>query len=301
MNCIAITGATGFVGQNLIPFLERHGFRIRSIGRENLSRMEVDLSSADAVIHLAGKAHDLKKHTNPEEYYKVNFELTKRLYDLFLSSNASKFIFISSVKAVADEINGILDEAIKPNPLTDYGSSKLMAEEYIQSQPLPKGKSYYILRPCMIHGPGNKGNLNLLFRVVQKGLPYPLAAFQNARSFLSISNLNLVLSSFLTNDIDAGIYNVADDQALSTNDVVLIIGEALGFKPKLWKLNPRLVLAFAKLSGFLGLPLNPERLIKLTESYIVSNEKIKKALNIANFPTSSKEGLMKTIESFNQL
>jgi len=298
MKCIAITGTTGFVGQNLVPYLKKSGFRIKSISRETLNNLEVDLVAADAVIHLAGKAHDLKKHVNPDEYYKVNFELTKHLYNSFLTSKASKFIFISSVKAAADEICGILDEDVKPNPLSDYGKSKLMAEEYIKSQTLPIGKSYYILRPCMIHGPGNKGNLNLLFKVVQKGLPYPLAAFHNERSFLSVSNLNLVLGSFLTDHIDCGIYNIADDQSLSTNDVVLIIGEALGFKSKLWKLNPTLVFAFAKLSGFLQLPLTPERLIKLTESYVVSNEKVKRALKITSFPTSSKEGLIETIISF---
>jgi nucleoside-diphosphate-sugar epimerase len=86
-------------------------------------------------------------------------------------------------------VEGVLTEEVEPKPLTHYGKSKLMAEEYILSQPLSVGKSYYILRPCMIHGPGNKGNLNLLYQIVQKGIPYPLAAFENKRSFLSIENL----------------------------------------------------------------------------------------------------------------
>src|SRR5690606_40901886 len=72
---------------------------------------------------------------------------------------------------------------------------KLMAEEYILSKPLPDNKRVYIIRPCMIHGPGNQGNLNLLYKVVEKGIPWPLAAFENKRSFLSIDRKSTRLNS----------------------------------------------------------------------------------------------------------
>src|SRR5690606_4771811 len=165
MQRILLTGSSGFVGQNLLEYLE--GFEIDSITRNQLNTPSIEqLNSCNTLIHLAGKAHDLKQTSNPEEYYQVNFELTKKHYAAFLKSDAKKFIFISSVKAAADTVEGILSEEIKPSPQTDYGKSKLMAEEYIRSQVLPEGKSYYILRPCMIHGPGNKGNLNLLYKLV---------------------------------------------------------------------------------------------------------------------------------------
>ena len=74
----------------------------------------------------------------------------------------------------------------------------------------------YIIRPCMIHGPGNKGNLNLLYGVVNKGIPWPLGAFENRRSFTSIGNLCVVIDGFLTKNVPSGIYHMGDDEALST-------------------------------------------------------------------------------------
>ncbi|MCZ4242905.1 NAD-dependent epimerase/dehydratase family protein [Pedobacter punctiformis] len=295
---ILITGSTGFVGQNLIKNLEK--FQIKTINRQQLMGISIeDLAHSYFIIHLAGKAHDLKKTSNPDEYYQVNFELTKKLYDAFLKSDAKKFIFVSSVKAAADTVNDVLTENSIPNPQTPYGKSKLMAEKYIESQPLPEGKSYYILRPCMIHGPGNKGNLNLLYKFVQKGVPYPLAAFKNKRSFLSVKNLCFVIANLLEKDVPSGVYQVADDEALSTNEVVSILAESLSKKPKLWAISSVLIKGIAKLGDVFKIPLNTERLNKLTENYVVSNQKLKKALNI-DLPLSTRTGLTITAKSFKE-
>lgn len=293
-----ITGSSGFVGQNLVPYLRKADIVTHCISRNELENItERFLHNCDAIVHLAGKAHDLKKSAQPEEYYQVNFELTKRLYDEFLRSGAKKFIFISSVKASADRVDGILYEDSIPNPQTDYGKSKLMAENYIQSQTLPEGKSYYILRPCMIHGPGNKGNLNLLYKFVEKGIPYPLAAFHNQRSFLSIENLCFVIKVILKQNISSGIYQVADDEALSTNKVVSLLAESLNKKPILWAISSNMIKFLATIGDKFKLPLNSERLQKLTENYIVSNVKLKNALK-ADLPEKATTGILKTANSF---
>ena len=297
MSVIGISGISGFVGTNLRNYLQSsRNHQIKAINlRGNL---DLHFDQEEIIIHLAGKAHDLNKVSSPEQYYKINFELTKNLYDAFLSSKAKKFVFISSVKAAADQINSVLTENDIPNPQTHYGKSKLMAEEYIQSQPLPKGKSYYILRPCMIHGPGNKGNLNLLYKIISKGIPYPLAAFDNKRSFLSIENLCFVISELLErNDIPSGVYNVADNEALSTNELIRLIAAASDRKPLLWKISPGLIRSLAKLGDVLKLPLTTERLNKLTENYIVDNTKIRLALR-KEFPVEARDGIMTTIKSF---
>ncbi|WP_207924544.1 NAD-dependent epimerase/dehydratase family protein [Pedobacter changchengzhani] len=296
---INITGANGFVGKNLSEYLTDAQFELRSITRNDLANAGcIEFKDCDAIIHLAGKAHDLKKSTNSDEYFKVNFELTKLLYDAFLKSDATKFIFISSVKASADSINEILTEAHAPNPKTAYGKSKLYAEEYIQAQTLPLGKVYYILRPCMIHGPGNKGNLNLLYKFVKMRLPYPLSAYHNKRSYLSITNLNYIIKMLLVKNVASGIYNVADDEALSTNNVVEILSKATAKKTKLLKLPKSVIEAMAKIGDVLHLPINTERLNKLTESYVVSNKLIKSKLNIDVLPINSTEGLIATAKSF---
>jgi nucleoside-diphosphate-sugar epimerase len=296
---IILTGASGFVGQNLNHYL-KDSFEIKALQRNELYFVEANmLNGYTTLVHLAGKAHDVKKLSNPNEYYETNFQLTKTLYDEFLKSDSEKFIFISSVKAAADEVGDLLTEDQLASPRTHYGKSKLMAEQYIQNQPLPEGKSYYILRPCMIHGPGNKGNLNLLYKFVKKGIPYPLAGFDNKRSFLSIGNLCFVINELIIkNDIPSGVYQVSDDDALSTNEIVSILASSLNMKSKLWKISPNIIKFFAKIGDFLHLPLTTERLGKLTESYVVSNKKIKNALN-KELPLTTIEGLKITANSFN--
>lgn len=294
---VLYTGPSGFVAQNLKEYLLTHGYTNLlpfSIRHNKYPPAGTDLQ---AIIHLAGKAHDLKKVANPDEYYQVNYELTKQLYDVFLESPATKFIFISSVKAAADSLEGVLTEDVIADPHTHYGKSKLMAEEYILSQPLPAGKSYYIIRPCMIHGPGNKGNLNLLYQVVKKGIPYPLAAFENKRSFLSVENLCFIIKEILDQDIPPGIYNACDDDPLSTNELVRVIASALNRRARLWPIPATLIKSLSKVGDVFSLPLNGERLHKLTENYMVSNQKIKKALN-KPLPVTSREGLTRTILSF---
>lgn len=297
---IILTGASGFVGQNLSSYLQKDvEYRLITLGRKDLAEPVIQFNAnVETVIHLAGKAHDMKSVSRPDEYYEVNSELTKRLFDAFLRSDAKTFIFISSVKAAADTVQGVLTESFSPDPRTHYGKSKLMAEQYIQEQPLPSGKSYYILRPCMIHGPGNKGNLNLLYKFVEKGIPYPLAAFENKRSLLSIENLCFIIRELtLKKDIPSGIYNVADDKPLSTNEIVSILAASLGKKPRLWRLSAGFIHLLAKIGNVLRLPLNTERLQKLTENYVVSNAKIKLVIN-AGLPLESTEGLSVTASSF---
>ena len=289
---IFLTGSTGFVGTFFLNYFKSDIVRISSRGQD------YNIDVAEVVIHLAGKAHDLKKISTPDEYYQVNTELTKRIFDAFLDSEAKVLIILSSVKAVADEVYGKLTEEYIANPKTHYGKSKLLAEQYILSKEIPKGKRVYILRPCMIHGPGNKGNLNLLYKLVSKGIPWPLGAFDNKRSFCSIENLMFIIKELIArDDIPSGLYNVADDEALSTNDVISILSESQNRKLKIWNISQGLIKSLAKVGNFLLLPLTTERLQKLTESYVVSNQKIKTAIG-KDLPVSAKDGLLKTFNSF---
>ena len=298
MTKVLITGASGFVGSNLSQFFKTKNWETNSLSLRNKDWSNNIPANVQAIVHLAGKAHDLKNTANDSEYYEANFELTKELYNQFLKSDAEKFIYISSVKAVADTVVGSLSEDTIPNPITVYGKSKRMAEEYILAN-LPSIKKVYILRPCMIHGPGNKGNLNTLFGLVSKGFPWPLGAFENKRSFCSVENLCFVIKELLDQkDVQSGVYNVADDEVLSTNELIVIVNKVLGKKVKLWKISKQLIEKTAALGDKLGLPLNSERLKKLTESYVVSNEKIKTALGIEKLPLSAEEGFIKTIQSF---
>lgn len=294
---ILISGATGFVGKNLTTYLNFRGFNVRALDLRAV-KYTFDLHDTDVIIHLAGKAHDLKNVSSASDYYKVNYDLTQQLYSSFLTSGIKKFIFLSSVKASADSVEGVLTENDAPDPQTHYGKSKLMAEEYIRNQPLPEGKSYYILRPCMIHGPGNKGNLNLLYQLISKGIPYPLAAFENRRSFLSVENLCFVIRELLErDDIPSDVYQVADDETLSTNELIRLIGLASDRNPGLWKINPKLIRLVASIGDKLKLPLTTERLNKLTENYVVDTSKLRQTLG-KELPVKARDGIIQTIRSF---
>ena len=322
---ILITGAHGFVGSNLVIALKGHhslyGLDIVAPEKEGVVKTfawkDIETTSFpmqqlpkfDAIIHLAGKAHDTKNQSASQVYFDINTGLTQKIFDFFLESSAKKFIFFSSVKAAADSVVGdMLTEDVIPAPVGPYGESKIAAEEYILSKlrsehgelkvAMQRDKRVYILRPCMIHGPGNKGNLNLLYNVVKKGIPWPLGDFENKRSFTSIDNLCYVVEGLLTKDVASGIYHMGDDEALSTNELIALMCEAMGKEPHIWKMNRKMMEGCAGLGTLLHLPLNTERLRKLTENYVVSNEKIKSALGIDRMPVCAADGIMKTIRSF---
>ena len=311
---ILITGVHGFVGTNLVKALSKkhtiYGLDIVTPINEGVRftfswdylDMEDGIPEVDAIIHLAGKAHDTKNQAAADVYFKVNTELTKKTFDYFMAHDSiKKFVFFSTAKAAADKVEGVLTEDVEPAPVGPYGESKIAAEKYILSKMedvRSKSKDVYIFRPCMIHGPGNKGNLNLLYGVVKKGIPWPLGAFENRRTFTSIENICFAVNGVLTKNVPSGIYNMGDDEALSTNELIEEICKSLGKKAHIWKLPKGLMNGVAKLGGALHLPLDPERLRKLTEDYVSSNAKIKKALGVDKMPVDAREGLKRTLESF---
>ena len=338
---ILISGVHGFVGSNLVKALsqEHEIFGLDIIAPQkdgvvktfgwnsispNVSSEKGKVKSekipeVDVIIHLAGKAHDVKSdgRGQKEEYMKINCGLTQKIFDWYLAHpTAKKFIQFSTVKSAADRVEGdYLTEECVPTPVGPYGESKIAAENYIIEKFAPEalkrpfhnftdedavvdGKKVYIMRPCMIHGPGNKGNLNLLYGVVGKGIPWPLGAFENRRSFTSIGNLQEVIKGLLTKDVPSGIYHMGDDEALSTNELIEVICSALGKKAHIWNIPRGLMNGVAKLGDVLHLPLNSLRMQKLTENYVVSNAKIKAALGMKEMPVRAKDGLRETIKSF---
>ena len=353
---ILITGIHGFVGSNLVEALKKehtiYGLDIINPSKEGVvktyawddldgsrfldepsgkaerkvqgsssetcnTKPETIIPEVDAIIHLAGKAHDTKNQSAADVYFKVNTGLTQKIFDWYLAHpTAKKFIQFSTVKSAADRVEGeFLTEECIPTPVGPYGESKIAAENYIIEKFAPEalkrpfhnftdedavvdGKRVYIMRPCMIHGPGNKGNLNLLYGVVSKGIPWPLGAFENRRSFTSIGNLQEVIKGLLTKDAPSGIYHMGDDEALSTNELIEVICSALGKKAHIWNIPCGLMNGFAKIGDVLHLPLNTLRMQKLTENYVVSNAKIKAALGMKEMPVRAKDGLRETIKSF---
>ena len=350
MQRVLITGAYGFAGTNLSAYLADQGVEVWALdvaraGTRGVYRRDftwdgletIPWTQVDAVIHLAGKAHDTRRTSEAQIYFEINAGLTRRVLDAWKAGSTADapgggeatagsprrriFILFSSVKAVADAVDGVLTEATVPAPQTPYGQSKLAAEREVLKFGSSKVRESvtadganqannnnfrtlelhnlrtYILRPCMIHGPGNKGNLNLLCRAVSKGIPWPLGAFDNRRSFASVGNVCAVVAGLLEGRAGPGVYQVADDEALSTNELIRLMAETLGRRPKILKIPAAAIRGAARIGDWLHLPLDSERLKKLTESYVVSNEKIKRALGWERMPVAAREGLRLTFEA----
>src|SRR5690606_18963633 len=293
---IKVLGSSGFIGQNLLSSLNG------AIGvslRDRAWRSEVAV--ADVVINLVGKAHDHKGTADEQDYYFANVELAKQVHSAFVASTATLLIHVSSLAAVEEfESSAPRDEEDPGDPASWYGKSKRAAEDWLLAQDIPEGKKLIILRPPMVHGPGDKGNLGLLYKLISKGIPYPLSSFDNRRSFISIDNFCFFIQQIINeNDtIKSGIYHVADDEPVSTKEIIDIIKGVTGKNTPDFALPKFLVRGIAKVGDVLPIPLNSKRLKKMTSNLLVSNTKIKSALGITELPLSAKEGLERTIRSF---
>lgn len=302
MKVLVLGGNRGFIGGHLSKSLGS-SFDSKFVSMRNFDWMD-EKFSPNCIINLVGKAHDFTGTAKEEDFYYANFELAKKAFQIFLSSPASVFIHISSLAAIEEiEAPNPLSEFATYNSVTPYGKSKRAAEEWLLAQTLPLGKKLIILRPPMVHGEGDKGNLNQLFKLVNKGIPYPLTKFKNKRSFLSIENFCFFIEQILfkKDKMETGIYHLADDETLSSNEIIKIIKEETGFNTPCLPLPKSLIRWISKVGDRTSLPLNTWRLKKLTSTLVVSNKKIKIALSIQRLPLTAKEGLRETIRSFQNL
>ena len=298
MGDIFLFGASGFLGSHLKEKLDGEVIGV-NIRQQNWQENIPD--DANVFINCIGKAHDHKGTATEHDFYFANYELVKVLFEEFLKSNAQIFIHISSIAAVEEnERKEVLTENSVGNPQSHYGKSKKAAEEYLLKQSLPSGKKIFILRPTMIHGEGDKGNLTLLYKIISKGIPYPLGAFQNSRTFISVDNVVFLMNEIIEKykETESGVYHITDDEPLSTQKIIEIICEAKGKKSIILSPPKFLINGLAKFGDMISLPINSKRLKKMTSNLIVSNQKIKTALKIENLPLSAEEGLIKTIKSF---
>ena len=298
MRKILLFGSNGFLGSHLQSKLDGEVMGV-NIRKQNWQENIPD--DADVFINCIGKAHDHKGTATEHDFYFANYELVKVIFEEFLKSNAQLFIHISSIAAVEEnERTEVLTENSVGHPQSHYGKSKKAAEEYLIKQNLPYGKKLFILRPTMIHGEGDKGNLTLLYKIISKGIPYPLGAFQNSRTFISVDNVVFLMNEIIKKykEIEGGIYHITDDEPLSTKKIIEIICEAKGKKSIILSPPKFLINGLAKFGDMISLPINSKRLKKMTSNLIVSNQKIKTALNIVSLPITADEGMKKTIESF---
>lgn len=308
---ILLTGASGFVGQNIIQYLPNsrfvvfeHRSKVPASDKiiHRISSFEEEMPVCDVWINLAGKAHDVSKVQSDEAYIEANVAFTQRAFTAFQQHNGAKlFIQLSSVKAIADDPTAPINESSLENPKTIYGQTKLQADRLLQDASVQVPKRVVILRPAMIYGPGNKGNLNALFSYCKSGLPYVLARFNGQRSYLSIFNLlHIVEQCICDESIASGVYCASDCETVRTNDLVQWIYDVLGIKPRMIGVPKFLVRGVALAGDYLPIPINSDTLKKIGTDYLVDSQKIQNLLK-SPLPIASQEGLKSTLRHFKQM
>jgi nucleoside-diphosphate-sugar epimerase len=251
---ILVTGANGFIGRHLVSTLAARGEEVVAVSRYQSTpapgvewRLAPELgggtdwalllNGCDAVVHLAGVAH--RRVTDGDAYaaelQRVNVDATARLYAAACGNGIKRFIFVSSLAAVTSRSIGLVDGATPARPTNPYGRSKLAAEQALAGREKEGGVPLIVLRPPVIYGVGNPGNMDRIFRLIRSGLPLPFGRLSNRRSFLYVGNLcDAVHKCLLAHSSIAGIYFVSDGRDLSTPELIKLIAGASGRRARLW-------------------------------------------------------------------
>lgn len=260
---LALTGATGFIGQYLLREMPKRGHRIRALLRRPTSlpmdtasavigdlarpqNMSAALAGVDAVVHSAGLAHAMSGV--PEDDYRLlNTEATIGLARAARRAGVKRFVFLSSIRAqCGPTADAVLTEALEPRPTDGYGRSKLAAERGLAELDL----DWVALRAVLVYGPGVKGNMAQLIRLAQSPVPLPLASLTARRSLLALENLVAAVEAVLAAPGTLRrVFIAADPQALTIAEMITALRGGLGRRPNVFPLPPAFLQVALRAAG----------------------------------------------------
>lgn len=306
---ILITGHTGFIGCHLTPALIAKNHSITGISRHiepdladpQLKQIQISsleqytdwhqaLIGVETVIHLAARAHILEDSVDDPatEFFRVNTQGTINLVKAAIQAQVKHFIFISSIGAITTLSQDILTETAACQPDTPYGTSKLAAETALIELCQNTQMNWTIVRPTLVYGPGNPGNMKRLLKLVNSQLPLPLGSIDNQRSFLYIENLiDAIFACLDCPNAKNQIFLLSDGQNISTPTLIRHLAHFLNTRSVLLPIPVSLLRLLGKITG------KSSALERLLESLVVSNEKITTTLNWRP-PYSIEQGLAAT-------
>ena len=251
---VLVTGGSGFIGGRLIRKLAEQGFSVRATHRrdgpapiagvewwpltalDEERRLAESVAGCDAVVHLAALAHQpgLAASLEPE-FHRINTEGTRLLARAAARGGVRRFVFISSIAAVCTGSEAPVDDGTQCAPTDAYGRSKLDAEQALAAELRGSAADWRILRPPLVYGPGNPGNMRRLLQLMSSGLPLPFGSIRNRRSFIFVDNLvDAILSVLRHEQAVRSSYVLSDGSDFSTPDLVRALAAAAGRKARLW-------------------------------------------------------------------
>lgn len=285
MNKLLFTGASGFLGHNVRPILEKK-YDVHTIGLTDEDDIKFNLAKEvppinthyDVVLHAAGKAHMVPKTEEEKKvFYDVNYQGTVNLCAALEKVGAPKsLVFISTVAVYGCDTGELITEEHPRDGVTPYAESKKMAEDYLTKWCEEHGVILGILRPSLLAGPGAPGNLGAMVKGIKKGFYVNLAGGKVKKSIMMVQDIATLVE--LVKD-KGGVYNVCDDYNPTFGEISISIAKQLG-KHKPFNMPYWMAWCIAKIGDLMGhkAPFNSYRLTKMTESLTFSNEKAKQEL-----------------------
>lgn len=270
-NRILITGAGGFVGEQLCRTLEDAKIDFRRVLRRRVNGRPADfmvddingstdwngaLKGIDVIVHLAARVHVMNDNSADPlaAFREMNVDATLNLARQAVSNGVRRFVFVSSIKVNGEETTGIPFTAFdEPAPIDPYGQSKLEAETALKELAKVTDLEVVIVRPPLVYGPGVRANYLKLMQLIRRGVPLPLAAIHNRRSMVAIENIVDLLISCAHHPSAAGqTFLVSDDRDVSITELLGMLGAAMGKRSLLFPVPASIIAGIAALFGKSG-------------------------------------------------
>lgn len=285
MKSLLFTGASGFLGSNVLPLLKEI-YEVDTLALDEKATYNINLvtddiklnKKYDVVLHAAGKAHVVPRTSEEEKlFYDINLEGTKKVCAALETTGIPKsFVFISTVAVYGCDIGEMITEEHPLDGTIPYAKSKLLAEQFLQEWCKKNNVILTILRPSLIAGKNPPGNLGAMIKGISSGKYLSIAGGVSRKSVLMACDIARVIP--LCED-KGGIFNICDDSYPSFHELELLISKQLGKKTPL-NIPYWFAKCLAHIGNFMGkkAPINSARLEKIVKSLTFSNEKIKREL-----------------------